>query len=72
LLHRESLTAIEARLHPADFVRVHRSHLVRIDAIRELVPRPHGEFRIRLVDGNELTSGRLYRDAVRQALALVG
>lgn len=32
---RESLTALEARLDPARFVRVHRSAIVRLDQVRE-------------------------------------
>jgi len=33
---RESLAALEARLDPAQFVRVHRSAIVRLDQVREL------------------------------------
>jgi two-component system LytT family response regulator len=32
---RESLTAFEARLDPARFVRIHRSVIVRLDLVRE-------------------------------------
>lgn len=70
LLHKQSLTALCARLDPARFLRVHRSHAVNLLAVRELHPRPHGEFRIRLDDGHELLSGRAYRDAIRAAFAL--
>jgi two-component system LytT family response regulator len=69
-LHKDTLTALCARLDPAEFLRVHRSHAVNMRSVRELLPRSHGEFRIRLVDGSELTSGRNYRDAIRTAFAL--
>ena len=36
-LIRESLRSLEQRLDPHDFVRVHRSGIVRIDRIRELL-----------------------------------
>jgi two-component system, LytTR family, response regulator len=68
-LHKDTLTGLCARLDPAEFLRVHRSHAVNLKAVRELVPRSHGEFRIRLSDGTELTSGRLYRDALRATFA---
>jgi two-component system LytT family response regulator len=61
---------LTARLDPHEFLRVHRSHTVRVRAVRELLPRLHGEFRIRLADGTELTSGRMYRDAIRAAFGL--
>jgi len=69
-LHKDTLTALCGRLDPAEFLRIHRSHAVNLHAVRELQPRSHGEFRIRLVDGSELTSGRAYRDAIRAAFAL--
>ena len=69
-LHKDTLTAITAKLDPAEFLRVHRSHTVRMPAVRELLPLVHGEYRIRLADGSELTSGRAYRNAIRVAFGL--
>jgi two-component system LytT family response regulator len=69
-LYKDTLTGLCARLDPADFLRVHRSHAVNLKAVRELVPRSHGEFRMRLVDGSELVTGRLYREALRTAFAI--
>ena len=68
-LYKDTLTGLCARLDPAEFLRVHRSHAVHVKAVRELVPRSHGEFRMRLADGTELTSGRMYREAIRAAFA---
>jgi two-component system LytT family response regulator len=67
-LVRESLHALESRLDPAEFVRVHRSHVVRIDRIRRLEPCGHGEYELTLVDGTRLTSSRRYREQVRRLL----
>ena len=69
-LHKETLTGLCARLDPREFLRIHRSHAVNLRAVRELVPLVHGEFRIRLADGSELTSGRAYRDAIRASFGL--
>jgi two-component system LytT family response regulator len=67
-LVRESLHALEARLDPAEFVRVHRSHVVRIDRIRRLEPCGHGEYELTLADGTRITSSRRYREQVRRLL----
>jgi len=69
-LHKETLARLCARLDPREFVRVHRSHAVRIDCVRELVPRLHGEYLLRLTSGDELVSGRSYRDTVRGTFGL--
>lgn len=67
-LVRESLQLLASRLDPAKFVRVHRSHLVRIDRIRRLTPCGHGEYELTLTDGTRLTSSRSYREQLRQLL----
>ncbi|GIK87496.1 MAG: hypothetical protein BroJett026_29770 [Betaproteobacteria bacterium] len=69
-LHKETLTGLCARLDPDDFLRVHRSHAVNMRVVRELHPRLHGEFRIVLANGTEITSGRSYRSAIQRAFGL--
>ena len=61
LLH-ETLNALETRLDPARFLRIHRSRIVSVDRVRELRSMPHGEYEIVLHDGTRLSSGRSYRD----------
>jgi two-component system LytT family response regulator len=69
-LHRETLAGICARLDPARFLRVHRSHAINIERVRELKPLSHGEYRIVLSDGGAITSARSYRAKVQAALGL--
>ena len=69
-LHKETLGGLCERLDPRQFLRVHRSHAVRIDCVRELVPQMHGEFLLRLANGVEILSGRSYRGAIRDAFEL--
>lgn len=64
-LHKETLTRLVALLDPAHFLRVHRSHAVNVRMVRELRPMIHGEYRIVLADGTELTSGRTYRSSIQ-------
>ena len=58
---RGTLGALEARLDPAAFLRINRSEIVRVAAIREVQPWFHGDYRVFLVDGSELSWSRRYR-----------
>lgn len=57
---RATLESMEARLDPALFARVHRSHLVNIDEIAEIRPWFHGDQKLVLRDGTELAWSRRY------------
>lgn len=72
LLARETLTAIEARLDPAQFVRIHRSRVIRIGAVRDVELLPSGQYLLRLHNGQKLSGGRSYRDQLRKALGMAG
>jgi two-component system LytT family response regulator len=66
---REALTTFEARLDPRRFCRVHRSALVRLDQVRELVTRTGtGEAAARLRDGTELPVSRRRLSALKARL----
>jgi two-component system LytT family response regulator len=60
-LVRATLSRLAQRLDPAEFLRVHRSHLVRADAIAAIAPWAHGDLRLTLKDGSELMLSRRYR-----------
>lgn len=68
-LLRETLSAFEAQLDPAQFARVHRSQLVAITRIGAITPLGNGDGSIRLIDGTELRLSRGYRERVHAALA---
>lgn len=61
-LVRGTLAGLEARLDPARFARIHRSHIVNLDQVRSLHPWSHGDWLLRLHDGTELMLSRRYRD----------
>ena len=67
---RDTISGFHARLDPQRFLRIHRSAIVRIDAIREVEPLASGRYRVNLHGGQRLVSGRSYRDALRAALGL--
>ena len=68
-LLRESLRALEAKLDPRSFLRVHRSAIVNIDAIRELQPWFHGDHVVILRSGARLMCSRRYDAQLRTLLA---
>jgi two-component system LytT family response regulator len=67
-LLRETISSLEAQLDPKKFVRIHRSSIVRLDFIQELQPWFHGEYRVILQDGTQLTLSRNHRDKLQEAL----
>jgi two-component system LytT family response regulator len=70
LLARTTLQALEARLDPRRFARVHRSVVVRLDRVEEVEPLGQGEYLLTLRGGACLTSGRTYRARLLAALGL--
>ena len=67
-LMRETMAAMERRLPDDRFARVHRSALVRLDRIRELVPSRKGEFEVRLSTGDTVVLSRKYREGFERRL----
>ena len=61
LLHRASLSEMQRRLQADGFVRIHRSRLVRREAVAAVESKPTGDFVVRLRDGRELAGSRRYR-----------
>lgn len=67
-LLRSTLADFLTQLDPARFVRVHRSHAVNLDRIREIEPTDAGDARLHLHDGSTIPCSRRYRDALTGAV----
>jgi two-component system, LytTR family, response regulator len=67
-LIRETMKGVEARLDPAQFVRIHRSAVVAIDRIRSIEARDQGEYLVTMQTGAKLVSSRSYSERVRALL----
>ncbi|PQA86899.1 LytR/AlgR family response regulator transcription factor [Hyphococcus luteus] len=65
---RETMKALQTRLDPARFQRVHRSAIVNIDRVKELHPHSNGEYFLILDNGAELKLSRSYKDVVARFL----
>ena len=57
---RSTLDALQNTLDPKLFVRINRGTLVRLEAVRELLPWFHGEYKVVLHDNTELRWSRRY------------
>ena len=67
-LLRETLAALEARLDPARFVRVHRSAIVNLDRVTQLVPHGKNDAVAILRGGTRVPVSRTYRPRLEAAL----
>ena len=68
VLHRSSLTDIEAKLDPRHFIRIHRSAIVNLAHVAHLEAISHGEFEVVLKSGKRVRLSRSYRGAVEERL----
>ena len=64
-LVRNTLSKLERQLAPGQIVRTHRSYLVNIDKIDEILSTDSGSYRIRLRSGKTVPLSRGYRDSFR-------
>ena len=65
---RETMSRLERELDPERFVRIHRSTIVQVDRIKELLPDFHGDFVVVLRNGARVTLSRTYRRKVEAIL----
>ena len=61
-LIRETMARMEARLDPGVFMRIHRSHIVNIEFIKEIQPWSHGDYIVLLENGAKLNLSRRFSD----------
>jgi two-component system LytT family response regulator len=67
-LVRETLAQLIAQLDACDFIRVHRSHVVRLGFIAELQPTFHGDYELILRNGERLALSRRYKALLPPAI----
>jgi two-component system, LytTR family, response regulator len=66
---RETLRDLERRLGGGRFVRIHRSAMVNVSRVKELVAQPGGDYTVLLTTGDRLRLSRRYRERFE---ALIG
>ncbi len=65
---RQSISALEAQLASESFIRVHRSYLINLEALQEVVPWTHGDLVAVLKSGTRLNVGRNYKEQLLRAM----
>src|ERR1043165_7205759 len=68
-LMRETMTAMEAKLNPDRFMRIHRSTIVNLDRVKEVQPWAKGEYVVIMRDGTRLIMSRRYRERLNAQLS---
>jgi two-component system LytT family response regulator len=66
---RQSLGTLAAKLDPAQFVRVHRGEIVRLDAVVRYEPGARGDGVLTLCDGSAVSLSRTQRRAFSERFA---
>ena len=65
---RRTLSELEVRLDPDHFFRTHRSCLVNLDKIKEIIPWFNWSYRLRLTNGKEIDLSRTRVRALRKII----
>jgi two-component system LytT family response regulator len=68
-ISRQTIQGLEDQLNPKEFVRTHRSTLVRKSAVRGLHPLFHGDYIVKLVNDAEVTLSRSFRESFFRAMS---
>ncbi len=61
-LTRDTLSSLEQRLNPDSFRRIHRSHIINLNFVKEMQPWSHGDYVVLMKNGAELNFSRRYKD----------
>jgi two-component system LytT family response regulator len=69
-LVRATMNQLESQLDPRRFVRIHRSTMVRIEAVKEIHPLFNGDQTVFLANGDKVVLSRSYREKAQAALGL--
>jgi hypothetical protein len=69
-LVRSTMSQIEKTLPSADYMRIHRSTIVNLARVREVLLQPHAELLVVLRNGTRLKASRSYAERLRTTLGL--
>jgi two-component system, LytTR family, response regulator len=65
-LIRDTMTALEKRLDPRTFLRIHRSTIVNLERVREIQSLTNRSYVVILDDGTKLESSAGYRQQIQE------
>lgn len=59
---RQTLTMLQSQLDPTRFIRIHRSHIINITAVKKVSSLSKGDYNLQLKSGTELKLSRSYKE----------
>jgi two-component system LytT family response regulator len=62
---RDTLQALEAKLDPKQFLRIHRSYVVNLEHVRRVESALYGDYAVYMSDGTKLRLSRNYRTKLK-------
>jgi len=71
-LIRERMKTLEDRLNPEEFMRIHRSTIVRLSDVDAILRGGGGDYAVRLEDGTRLSLSRGRIEALKERLGVAG
>jgi two-component system LytT family response regulator len=66
---RETMNGLVARIGERQFCRIHRSRIVNVSRVKELIIAGGADYQVVLWDGTRLALSRLCRDALQEQLS---
>jgi two-component system, LytTR family, response regulator len=67
-LMRETMNGLIDKIGAHKFFRIHRSRIVNVNRVKELLIAGGGDYQVVMVDGTKLGLSRLYKDALQEQL----
>ena len=67
---RATIGSVAERLDPAQFLRINRSTLVRLDAVTSMTEWSHGDYKVVMHDGTELIWSRRFRGTAEREFGI--
>jgi two-component system LytT family response regulator len=67
-LVRETMNNIEGQINPQKFARIHRSTIINIEKVKELLPYFNGEYKVVLQNNTQVILSRSYRESFKKIL----
>jgi len=67
-LLRETMSHLEERLDPHQFLRVHRSYIVNLQFVKEVRTEHDGESSVMMLDGQRVAMSRSYKSRILESL----
>ncbi len=70
IVHRTSLNQLLEDISAPNLVRIHRSTIINLDAVRKVIRSDSGDFEVRMTDDKLLRVSKSYRNALQIALGI--